>query len=43
MAKSSRWTQWVIAESANPRLPMPWAIDGRVRNGRVTRTAALPA
>ncbi|WP_281279584.1 hypothetical protein [Pararhodobacter zhoushanensis] len=22
----SRWTQWVISESANPRIPMPWAL-----------------
>ncbi|MCL4676344.1 MAG: hypothetical protein KJZ59_10080 [Pararhodobacter sp.] len=34
MAKSSRWSQWVIAESADPRIQMPWAIashQGQVR------------
>ena len=32
MAKSSRWSQWVITESADPRIQMPWAIGARVRN-----------
>ena len=40
MAKSSRWSQWVITESADPRLPLPWAVGGRVRKTR-TRPSAL--
>lgn len=32
MAKPSRWSQWVITESANPQIPMPWAVAERVRN-----------
>lgn len=41
MATSSRWTRWVITESANPRIMMPWAVTGRVRHG--TGRAAVPA
>ncbi len=24
MAKPSRWAQWVVTESADPRIRMPW-------------------
>ena len=33
MAKTpSRWTRWVISESATPRLPMPWVLRRQRRN-----------
>ncbi|WP_323034634.1 hypothetical protein [Pararhodobacter sp.] len=31
MAKSSRWSQWVISESADPGIPLPWTLVERVR------------
>ena len=26
MTTPSRWAQWVIAESATPRVPLPWTL-----------------
>lgn len=26
MAKQSRWTRWVIEASADPSVPLPWAM-----------------
>lgn len=34
MAKPSRWAQWVITESADPRLPLAWTLTGARRNRR---------
>ena len=42
MSAKPRWTKWVAHESANPRLSMPWALNGRVRNSRVIRNSLLP-
>jgi len=38
MAKSSRWSQWVIAESAKPRVPLAWTLVAR--NRRMTPVAS---
>jgi len=43
MAKSSRWSQWVIAESNDSTFPMPWAIGDRMRKGTHRARAALPS
>lgn len=32
MGKSSRWSQWVISESTDPSIPMPWTLVDRARN-----------
>lgn len=34
MANPSRWTRWVVTESADPRLPLPWTLTGARRNRR---------
>ncbi|PVH29100.1 hypothetical protein [Pararhodobacter oceanensis] len=31
MSKASRWSQWVIAESADPRIQLPWTASERLR------------
>jgi len=41
MARSSRWSQWVVTESADPRIQMPWALGDRVRNAS-RRVNAMP-
>ncbi|HPD90901.1 MAG TPA: hypothetical protein PLG62_00465 [Pararhodobacter sp.] len=43
MAKPSRWTQWVISESADPRVPMPWNRRAEVRHDRRPRPLFVPA
>lgn len=46
MGKASRWSQWVIAESADPRIQLPWTAGERVRKstrrGKKILTLALP-
>ncbi len=42
MAKPSRWSQWVIAESGDSTFPMPWSVGDRVRKGTQRARAALP-
>jgi len=42
MAKPSRWSQWVVADSADPRIPMPWAVEGRVRNSSLGELDGMP-
>lgn len=32
MAKSNRWTRWVLTESADPRVPLPWSRDLDLRH-----------
>ena len=41
MANPSRWAQWVITESANPRIPMPWTLTGARRLRRAPTESAL--
>lgn len=43
MPKSSRWSQWVIAESAYPGIPMPWAVPGTARQKAVRTATAMPS
>ncbi|MCA2012655.1 hypothetical protein [Pararhodobacter sp. CCB-MM2] len=43
MAKSSRWMQWVIAESASARVPLPWVLRRRLRLRRAAMEARKSA
>ena len=39
MAKSSRWLDWVKAESATARVPLPWTLNRRIRQRRAVFNA----
>jgi hypothetical protein len=51
MGKSSRWSQWVIAESKDPNIAMPWVTRAQSKaddaepsvSARVLAAAFAPA